>query len=319
MGCRIVSFAAMAALLAFSSESHTQVPRVGVLAFTTTTAAARKAFIDGLREHGYTDGKNIVIEWRAAEGRTDRAKLLAEEFARLKLDVIVASLTPAVQAAKDANADTPIVMAYAGAPETTGFVNSLSRPGGNITGLSASSSELAAKRLQLLRDIVPGVSRVGVLVNTTDPFSKPFIEENQAAAKKVGLLLQIVDAHTPAQLDSAFAAMMGERVGAALFQGVFYSPSWKAGELCLKHHLPCFGTQRQFADSGGLISYGASLVETHRRAASFVYRILKGAKPSDLPVELPTEFELVINRKTANAMGIAIPQSLLLRADRVIE
>ena len=318
MGCRIIGFAAMGMLLAFSA-SHAQVPRVGVLAFTTTTTAARKAFIDGLRGYGYTDGKNIVIEWRAAEGRTDRAKLLAEEFARLKVDVIVASLTPAVQAAKDKNPGTPIVMAYAGAPETTGFVKSLSRPGGNITGLSASSAELAAKRLQLLRDIVPRISRVGVLVNTTDPFAKPFIEENEAAAKRVGLRLDIVDVHAPAQLDGALAAMVGGRIGAALFQGVFYSPSWKAAELCLKHRLPCFGTQRQFAESGGLISYGASLVETHRRAASFVHRLLKGAKPSDLPVELPTEFELVMNRKTANAMGIAIPSSLLLRADRVIE
>jgi putative ABC transport system substrate-binding protein len=305
--------------LAGTAGAQEGVARIGVLAFTNTTAGARKALVEGLRELGYSEGRNIRIEWRAAEGRQDRVKALAEELVRLKVDVIVATLTPAVQAAKNATATIPIVMAFTGAPEATGLVASLSRPGGNVTGISASSVELSGKRLEMLKELLPGITRVGLLVNRSDPFAKPFAEENHAAAARIGLQIQVVDVRKPEDLDPAIAGMAQARVGAVIVQGAVAAPSWKAAALALRHRVPAISPQKQFVDAGGLLSYGASLADAHRRAASFVDRILKGAKPAQLPVELPTRFELVINRKTASALGLSIPPSLMLRADQVIE
>jgi putative ABC transport system substrate-binding protein len=293
--------------------------RVGVLVFTSISEPVQEAFRQGLRDHGYVEARNVHLEWRAAEGRPDRAKAHAEELVRMEVDVIVATLTPAVQAARNATRTIPIVMAYAGDPVATGFVASLARPGGNITGLSATAVELSGKRIQLLREVVPTLSRLGLLINGADPFAKPFVEENRAAARRLGLRLHTVDVRRAEEVEAAMVAMAKERVGAVIVQGVLSAPSWGAAELAVRHRLPAISPQRQFVESGGLMYYGANLAEAHRRAAGYVARILGGARPGDLPVQQPTTFELAINLKTARTLGVAIPASLLQRADQVIE
>jgi putative ABC transport system substrate-binding protein len=210
-------------------------------------------------------------------------------------------------------------MSPAGDPVKTGFVASLSRPGGNITGLSLMSVELSGKRIELLRELLPGLTRVALLINSEDPFARPFVDEHRASAKSAGIQLQILDVRRPEEFDGAFSAMTKERTSAVIVQGVLTAPAWRAAELTLRHRVPSLSAQRQFAESGGLMSFGANFADVHRRAASYVDRILKGAKPGDLPVEQPTRLELVINLKTANALRLKIPPSLLLRADHVIE
>jgi putative ABC transport system substrate-binding protein len=311
-----VDLAALAILLCATFAAEAQ-PRIGVLNFTQTTEAVKKSVRDALREEGYVEGKNIFIEWRAAEGRDDRARQHAQELVRLKVDVIVAIATPAVQAAKDATTTIPIVMAPAGAPLR--FVASLARPGGNITGVAGFGVDLSGKRIELLQQLLPGIKRIGLLTNTADPFSKPFIAESQAAAGKAGVELHIVDVRRPEEIDAAYAAMKRARVAAVIVQGVLTGPAWRAAELALQHRLPALSFFAHFADSGGLVNYTGNLAETHRRAASFVKRILGGANPAELPVERPTRTELVINLKTAKALGLSIPREVLLRADRLIE
>jgi putative ABC transport system substrate-binding protein len=296
-----------------------KVPRIGVLTSDPMTPALQEAFREGLRDHGYVEGQNIIVEWRAAEGRADRISVLAAELVRLRVDVIVAIFTPAVRAAKDATSTIPIVMAPAGAPVATGFVASLARPGGNITGIAGLDAELQGKRIALLRELIPGMTRVGLLVNAADPFAKPFIDETQFAAKRNGVQINIVDVRRPQEVDAAFATMTKERAGAVIVQGVLTASAWQVGDLAMQHRLPSLSVTKQFAESGGLMSYSASFTDTYRRAASYVDRILKGARPGDLAVEQPTRFELVINLKTAKALGLTIPQSLLLRADEVIQ
>lgn len=306
-------------LTADAQRPEGKLPRVGVLMSTPMTAAFQDGFRQGLRDHGYVEGQNILIEWRAAEGRTDRAEALALELVRLKVDVIVAMLTPAVQAAKNATSTIPIVMSPAGDPVKTGFVASLARPGGNITGLSLISVELSGKLIELLRELLPGLTRVALLINSEDPFARPFVDENRTVTKSAGIQLQVLDVRRPEEFDGAFSAMTKERASAVIVQGVLTAPAWRAAELALRHRVPSLSPQRQFAESGGLMSFGANFADVHRRAASYVDRILKGAKPGDLPVEQPTRLELVINLKTAKALGLKIPPSLLLRADQVIE
>jgi putative ABC transport system substrate-binding protein len=295
------------------------VPRIGVLTFTQMTAALQEAFRQGLLDHGYVEGQNIVVEWRAAEGRPDRAKALAVELARLNVDVIVANLTPAVQAAKDATSTIPIVMASAGDPVGTGFVASLARPGGNITGMTGISAELSGKRLELLRELIPGLTRVGLLINATNPFAKTLVDETQVAAKRTGVRLYVVDVRRPQEIDAAFLAMTKQRAGAVIVDGALTAPAWQAAELAVRHRLPSVSNQRQFVDSGGLMFHGAQFADVYRRAASYVDKILKGAKPGTLAVEQPTRFELAINLRTAKALGLTVAPSLLLRADQVIE
>lgn len=309
----------VAPLVTEAQQKAGKVPRIGVLSFTQMTAALQEAFRQGLRDHGYIEERNVFVEWRAAEGRTDRAKALAVELVGLKVDIIVAIFTPAVQAAKDATSTIPIVMAPAGAPVATGFVASLARPGGNITGITGLGAELQGKQIQLLRELIPGLTRVGLLINAADPFAKPFLDEAQVAAKRTGVQLHVVDVRRPQEIDAAFAAMTNQRAGAVIVQGVLTAPAWQAGDLAVRHRLPSLSNQKQFPESGGLMSYGASFTDIYRRAASYVDRILKGAKPGDLPVEQPTRFELVINLRTAKALGLTIAPSLLLRADQVIE
>jgi putative ABC transport system substrate-binding protein len=313
----VVLLLLVAALVAEAQPQVGKVSRIGVLTFTEMTAALQEAFRQGLRDHGYVEGQNVLVEWRAAEGRPDRAKALAMELVQLKVDVIVANLTPAVQAAKDATSTIPIVMASAGDPVGTGFVASLARPGGNITGLTGISAELSGKRIELLRELIPGLARVGLLVNASNPFAKPFVAETQAAARRAGVQLHVEDVRGPQQIGAAFSALTKRRVGGVIVDGAL--TAWQAAELAVQHRLPAVSNQRQFVDSGGLMSHGARFADVHRRAASYVDKILKGARPGDLPVERPTQFELVINLRTAKALGLTIAPSLLLRADQVIE
>jgi len=315
----VVLLLLVAALVPEAQQQAGKVPRIGVLTFTQMTAALQEAFRQGLLDHGYVEGQNIVVEWRAAEGRPDRAKALAVELARLNVDVIVANLTPAVQAAKDATSTIPIVMASAGDPVGTGFVASLARPGGNITGMTGISAELSGKRLELLRELIPGLTRVGLLINATNPFAKTLVDETQVAAKRTGVRLYVVDVRRPQEIDAAFLAMTKQRAGAVIVDGALTAPAWQAAELAVRHRLPSVSNQRQFVDSGGLMFHGAQFADVYRRAASYVDKILKGAKPGTLAVEQPTRFELAINLRTAKALGLTVAPSLLLRADQVIE
>jgi putative ABC transport system substrate-binding protein len=292
-------------------------PHIGVLTFTRLTDALREPFREGLRAHGYVEGQNIVVEWRAAEGHPDRARAMATELVGLKVDVIVANLTPAVQAAKNATSSIPIVMAAAGDPVGTGLIASLAHPGGNITGLTGISAELAGKRLELLRELVPGVSRIGLVVNASNPFAKTLLAETQDAAKKAGVQLHVVDVRRPEDVDAAVSGLAKQRVGALIVDAAL--TVWHAAEIAIRYRLPSISNLRQFVDAGGLIYHGADSAHVQHRAASYVDKILKGARPGDLPVERPTRFELVINLKAAKALGLTVTPSLLLRANEVIQ
>ena len=308
----------VAAPFAVKAQSA-RLPRVGVLTLGNTTEAIREAFRLGLRDRGYVEGQNVLIEWRAAEGQADRANALALELVRQKVDVIVATPTQAVQAAKNATSTIPIVMAPAGDPVGTGFVASLSRPGGNITGLTTIIAELGPKLLELIRELRPALNRVAVLVDPANPIVKSIVEQIQAAAGNLGIRVQPVFLRRAEDLEEAFASMVKERAGAVIMQPLLATK--RTAELALKHRLLSIttGIASSFPELGGLMSYGANSASMYRHSADYVDKILKGAKPADLPVEQPTICELVINRKTAKALGVTIPPSMLLRADRVIE
>lgn len=308
--------------LGSSAQPAGKMPRVGVLMFTEITEAFREAFRQGLRDQGYVEGQNILIEWRAAGGRKDRAVSLATGLVQSKVEIIVATLSPAVQAAKSATATIPIVMAPAGDPVGQGFVASLARPGANITGVTGLGAELSGKRLQLLRDLIPNLNRVAVLINGEDPFGKPFLHENETSARNAGIQLQVEVVRRPEQLGAAFAALAKERSAAVIVQPSLAVPAARAAQiakLALRHRLASASQSADFAESGGLLSYGVSFTNMVRLAAVYVDKILKGARPGDLPVEQATRFELVINLRTAKALRIVIPHSVLLQADRVVE
>ncbi|MBI1893725.1 MAG: ABC transporter substrate-binding protein [Candidatus Rokubacteria bacterium] len=278
------------------------------------------AFIQGLRELGYVDGQNIAIERRFSAGETERFPELAADVVRLKVDVIVAT-PPAVRAAKKATQTIPIVM-VGGDPVESGFVASLARPRGNITGLSSELSPgIVGKRLELLKEIVPRVSRVAVLLNPANQTNPLLLGEAKVAARSLAVQLQTLEARGPDDFERAFAAMTRERAGALLvpLDGMFTLHRTRIADLAAKSRLPAMYALRQHVDAGGLIAYGASFREIFRRAATYVDKILKGANPADLPVEQPTKFELVINLKMAKALGLPIPQSVLMRADEVIQ
>ena len=315
----VVTGSLLAAPLVAEAQQAGTVPRIGVLTSNPMIEELQESFRQGLRDHGYTEGKNTSVEWRAAGGRSDLANTLAVELVRSKVDVIVAIFTPAVQAAKDATSTIPIVMAPAGAPVATGLVASLARPGGNITGIAGLDAELQGKRIQLLQELIPGLTHLGLLINAADPFAKPFVDETQVAAKRIGVQVHIVDVRRPHDIDAAFAAMTKQRADAVIVQGVLTASAWQTGTLAMRHHLPALSVTKQFAQSGGLMSYSGSFTDIYRRGASYVDRILKGSKPADLPVEQPTKFELVINLKTARALGVTVPSSLVAGADQVIE
>ena len=310
--------------LAADAQPAGKVYRIGYLGTGSGTANPhlREAFRQGLRELGRVEGQNVVIEYRFAEGRLDRLLDLATELVRLKVDVIAASPTPAALAAKNATGTIPIVGMSLTHPVELGLIASLARPGGNVTGLSYSvSPDIFGKDLELLKEVVPKVRRVAVLSNPDSPARPLTISNIKGAAQSLGLQLLLVEAHGPGDFDGAFAAMAKEPVGALLVvqDPAFISHRARLADLAVKNRLPSIFTQREDAEAGGLMSYGPSLADMYRRAATYVDKILKGAKPADLPVEQPTKFELVINLKTAKALGLTIPPVLLLWADQVIE
>jgi putative tryptophan/tyrosine transport system substrate-binding protein len=293
-----------------------KVPRIGVL-IPSNPEPFWSEFRAGLREHGYIEGQNIQFEFRSADGEPTRLRELALELVRLKVDIIVASQTPAVTAARQATTEIPVVMAPAGDPVGTGLISSLARPGGNITGLSSTTAELGAKILELIRDVLPSTRRVAVLANAADPFSRPFIELIEDGGRTLGFAIQTIRVRGVEEFDAAFAAMDKERADAVIVQPSL--PRKPALDLALKHRLPAVGPAPLLPREGGLMSYSGNQNDTYRRAAFYIDRILKGAKPADLPVEQPTKYELVINLKTAKALGIAVPHTVLARADEVIE
>jgi putative ABC transport system substrate-binding protein len=276
-----------------------------------------------LSELGWVEGRNVIIEYRWAANDTKRLPSLAKELVELKVDVIVASATPAIQAAKNATTTLPIVMSAAADPVASGFVASLARPGGNVTGLSLQSPELAGKRLELLKEIVTKLTRVAFLAHGGDPAHKLFFKEAQDIAPKIGIQIQPLAIQGPEEFEVAFAAMVKERAGALvivpLFTGSALGQGARVADLAIRNRLPTLSDGIRFPEAGGLIAYGANRLDLWRRAASFVDKILKGTKPADLPVEQPTKFDFVINLKTAKRIGLTIPPNVLVRADRVIK
>ncbi|HZK91518.1 MAG TPA: ABC transporter substrate-binding protein [Stellaceae bacterium] len=275
-------------------------------------------FRDDMRELGYVEGKNVRYEFRSDGGQASRLPALAAELVRLKPDAIVTWFTPAATAAKKATADIPIVMALAGDPIATGLVKSLARPGGNVTGMSGiAGGSPSAKMLQFIREMVPGVHRVAALVNAPDPFSKPFLESVRNGGAAAGITIEAEMIPNPEGLDAAFANLEKNRPDALIVQPSL--PVRRVVQLALQHHFPAACSLRAFVDAGGLLSYWFAEAPLYRSAAIILDKILKGAKPADIPVEQPTRFELVINLKTAKALGLTVPQSLLAEADEVIE
>jgi putative ABC transport system substrate-binding protein len=285
----------------------------------------REAFLQGLRDLGYNEGPNLVIEYRDAEGKPERLPALAAGLVALNVDVIVAGAgTLSALAAKQATTTIPIVFPVVGDPVADGLVTSLARPGGNLTGLSAVSTELIGKLLELLKQAVPGVSRVALLLKpdaAPERTMQGYLKESDAAARALGVQLQVVEAQGPEDFDRAFSDMSEAHADALVVLGtpVFQVARQRLVDLAAKSRLPTVFSYRAFVDAGGLMSYGPSFPDMFRRAATYVDKILNGAKPADLPVEQPTKFELVINLKTAKALGLTVPQSLLARADEVIE
>jgi len=315
----------LAAPLAPEAQQAAKVARIGFLA---TNLAANShlpdAFRQGLRDLGYVEGRNVLIEYRDAEGKLDRLPALAAELVALKVDVIVAPNTPAALAAQQATRTLPIVFIGVGEPVRSGLVTTLARPGGNVTGLSVISPELVGKWLELLKQAVPGVSRVAALRQPgamDDRTEKDMLEGADVAARKLGVRLQFVEARGPADFQRAFSDMARARAGALTVRPapMFMSERRRLVDLAAENRLPTVYPWREFVDAGGLMAYGPNLAGLYRRAATYVDKILKGAKPADLPIEQPSKFELVINLKTAKALGLTIPQSLLLRADEVIQ
>jgi putative ABC transport system substrate-binding protein len=280
-----------------------------------------EAFRHGLRDLGYVEGQNIALEYRFAAGQNERLPELAAELVHLQVDMIVTNSGAAAQAARDATETIPIVMAAGGDLVRLGVVASLAQPGGNLTGLSIMTQELDGKRLELLKEALPHVSRVAVLWNASNPARPDAFREIEATARGLGLQLHSLAVWHPDELDSAFAAMSREGAEALITLGdaVLWNQRARVVALAAQHRLPAVFDAREFADAGGLMAYGPHVPDSYRRAASFVDKILKGAKPADLPVEQPTKFELVLNLTTAKALGIMMPPSLLLLADEVIQ
>jgi putative tryptophan/tyrosine transport system substrate-binding protein len=318
-------FALCSMLLAPCSAVEAQQPakiaRIGYLGGAAPISARREAFRQGLRDLGYVEGKNIVIEWRSGEGRADRVPGLAAELVRLKVDVIVTDGSQSTRSAKEATSVIPIVMAQDTDPVGTGIVASLARPGGNITGLSNFRPELSGKRLELLKEIVPRLSRVAVFVSSTSQGDVQVLKELDLAAEALGAKLQYLDVLSPKDVETAFGAAGKGRADAVLFRvpgPLISSQRPQIAAFAVKSRLPTIYEGAQYVEAGGLMSYGVSVTDLDRRAATYVDKILKGAKPADLPVEQPIKFEFVVNLKAAKQIGLTIPPNVLVRADRVI-
>jgi putative ABC transport system substrate-binding protein len=277
----------------------------------------RHLFQNDMAELGYVVGQNIRYEFRSDEGQIGRLPELAAELVRLNVDLIVTWFTPAAKAAKEATREIPIVIALAGNPIANGLVVSLNRPGGNVTGMSGVNAELSGKSVELIQEMLPSTHRVVALANAPDPFSKPFLEQIEAGGRATGIIIDAKMLRSPEELETAFADMGKERPDAAIVQ--LSLATKRAVELAAKYKIPAVSSLRLFAEQGGLMSYGPVPAYLYRRAAVYVDKILNGAKLSDLPIEQPTQFELIINMKTARVLGLTMPSSLLARADEVIE
>jgi putative tryptophan/tyrosine transport system substrate-binding protein len=304
-------------------QAPAEVRRIGLLSpySPSDTALWHQAFRLGLRDLGWVEGKNLGIEYRHAEGRTDRLPELAADLVRLKVDTIVAAVSSDALAARKATRAIPIVVASAGDPVESGLVDSLARPGGNVTGLTNIPAELAGKMLQLLKEAVPKLSRVAVLWNLERAGSTLYREEIQLPARQLGIQLHWLEVRSRNDFGQAFEAAIKARAG-ALFVArspMIYTNLKRVADFAAKNRLPSIFHLEEFVDAGGLVAYGSDRADLYRRAATYVDKILRGAKPADLPVERPTKFRLAVNLKTAKAIGITIPQSVLFRADRVIE
>ncbi len=318
----ILAFSILVAPVSSHGQQSANIPRVGYLG-NSSPGLERDlvgAFRQGLQELGYAEGKNILIEYRWAEGKAERFPELAAELVRLPVDVVLTAGTPGALAAKRASQTIPIVMASSGDPVETGLAASLARPGGTLTGLSNDSSEVDGKRLELLREILPRLARVAVLFNPANPVTAVHRKRTQAAAASLHLKLEFVEMNGGEGFEAAFAAIPRQLPGA-----LFIMPDWalvayraRIVDFAARRSLPAMYGNREFVDAGGLISYATDFPDMFRRAATYVDKILKGAKPADLPVEQPTKFQLVINLKTAKALGLKMPQSILVRADEVI-
>jgi putative ABC transport system substrate-binding protein len=313
----------LAAPFAAKAQQAGRLPRLCFLTFDPGTLPSTRfgAFFQGLRDLGYVDGQTITIDYLSADARAERLPALAAECLRLKADIIVVTTTPFARAAKNATRTIPIVMLPLGDPVETGLIDSLARPGGNITGSTSMAPGLSAKRLALLKEAVPRISRVLVLAYLVDPIAPPQIEELKKAAPSLGVQLQIRDIRTADDLPAAFEAGAKERAEALLTTSasIFVVHRARLIDLAARHRLPAMYSNKPLADAGGLMAHDADRAGLEVSAATYVDRILKGAKPADLPVEQPTKFELVINMRTAKALGLTIPRSILQRADQVIE
>jgi putative ABC transport system substrate-binding protein len=313
----------LAVPLVAEAQEAAKVARIGWL--TPDREVVRyQAFLQGLRDLGYVEGHNVVIEYRSAEGRLERLPALAAELVSLKVDVIVARATVAALAAKQATRTIPIVFPTVSDPVATGLVTSFARPGENVTGLSFFTPELVGKSMELLKEAVPGVSRIAVLWQPpafAEHQGKALLKAAEVAARTLGVRLQVVEARGPDDFERAFSEMTGARADAlvVLTSATFAQARRRLVDLTAKSRLPAMYPLREYVDAGGLMSYGPNVLDQFRRAAIYVDKILKGAKPGDLPIEQPTKFDLVINLKTAKALGLTIPPSLLQRADQVIE
>ena len=318
----LVALGTVAASRPSSAQQGGKVWRVGYLSPSmSVNSQYTDAFLKGMRELGYVEGKNLVIEWRSADGELERLPGLATELVHLKVDVIVAVASPAIGAAQKATTTIPIVMAITGDPVGSGFVKSLARPGGNITGLSNMGGDTGPKLFDLLLSVMPRLSRVGVLVTPTSTTYRVISESVQAAAQKARVKTLVAEASSSQEIDDAFSMMARERVDAVIVgnSSFFSQQRRQIAELALKYRIPSMFSIRANVEAGGLISYGQNIADDFRRSATYVDKILKGAKPADLPVEQPMSFELVVNLKTAKALGLTIPQEILLRADEVIQ
>jgi ABC-type uncharacterized transport system substrate-binding protein len=318
-----LALALLATPLAAGTQQAEKVYRIGYLGggMHATAPHLVEAFRQGLREHGWVEGRNIIIEYRSQEGKAERLPEVAAELVRLNVDVIVATNPPWIWAVKDATKTIPIVMVFGPDPVESGLVRSLARPGGNITGLTSLSADLSAKQLDLLKEIVPGVSLVALLWNPTNPWHTLALKSIETTAQYRGVRLQALGVRGPDEFNAAFLSMTKDRAGALLVLADPVTAEHRArvAELAVKHRLPAVCALREFAEAGCLASYWPNSPASFRRAAAYVHRILNGARPGDLPIEQPTTFELVLNAKTAKALGLTIPPPVLLRADQVIQ
>lgn len=310
------SMAGMWPLAARAQQAH--IPKIGVLvAGSPDPQPFWTIFQEAMRDNGFVEGQNIQFEYRSAEGDRNRLKVLAADLVRDNVDLIVTWQTPTVMAAKEATQSIPIVMADSGDPVGTGLIANLARPGGNVTGMAGVTAELVGKCVELIRQIIPSSTQVAALCNGADAFSKPFLAHVQLGGKAAGVTIKPIMLSSNDQLDAAFSNMSNERINAVVVQPSL--PTQRTADLALQYHLPAVSVPRWFADAGGLLSYSPRQADIYRKAAIYVDKILKGANPSDLPVEQPTKFELVLNEKTAKMFGVTFPPQLLTVADEVIQ